>query len=131
MEESAALGVAAILGAMAVVQVALALGAPWGAHAWGGRVAGPGEPLPGPYRLASVVAIGLLLAAAWLVLARAGLFGVDLVDAPFVRRGTWAVAGYLGVNTLANLASTSPVERWGFGAATAAGTLLTVLVATS
>ena len=131
MEEIAAIGVATILGGVAMMQAALVFGAPWGAHVYGGRVAGPGEPLPTPFRAASLVAIGLLLGAGWLVLVDAGVIASELADSSFVQRGTWVVAGYLVVNTLANLASTSRIERWGQGAATAAAAVMTVLVAQS
>ncbi|MBY5163637.1 hypothetical protein [Salsipaludibacter albus] len=131
MEKIAAIGVTTILGGVAAMQLALVLGAPWGAHVYGGRVAGPGEALPAPYRVASVVAIGLLVGAGWLVLARAGVVAPDLAASALVLRGTWVVAVYLVLNTLANLASTSLVERWALGAATAAAAVMTVLVARS
>lgn len=131
METVAAVGAATILVVVAAMQLALALGAPWGAHAYGGRVAGPGDRLPGPYRVASLVAVGLLLGAAWIVLARAGVVGDGLEDATFVRWGTWVVAAFLALNTLGNLASTSAIERWVLGTATALGSVLAFVVALS
>lgn len=60
--------------------------------------------------------------------ARAGL-----VQPPVGSRSlgiaTWATGGYLSLNTLANLASDSPVERRVFAPATAVAAALTTLVA--
>jgi hypothetical protein len=131
MEIAAARTVMTILGLVALVQLALALGAPLGAHVYGGRVAGLGEALPPAYRVASLLTVGVLLAAGWLVLARAGVVGSPAADSTLVVWGTWAIAGFLALNTLANFASTSALERWGFGAATAVAAILTVLVARS
>ena len=126
--DAAAVGAATILAAVAVLQLSLVLGAPWGAHVYGGRAAAPGAPLPARYRLTSLVAIGLLLGAGWLVLTRAGVVAAG-VDPALARRGTWVVAGYLVLNTAANLASTSAVERRVQGSATAVAAVLTLVVA--
>lgn len=131
MERLAALGVSAVLTGVAALQVALALGIPWGHHAYGGRVVGPGQPLPSPYRLASAVAVLVLLAAAWVVLARAGILADGPLTPSALQGAAWAVAGVLALNTLANLASTSAVERWGLGSATAIAAVLAVVVARS
>ena len=131
MEALAARGVMTILALVAIVQLAAALGAPIGAHVYGGRAAGRGEALPTAYRLASLLTVGVLLAAGWLVLARAGVVGSPAADSTLAVWGTWVIAGFLALNTLGNLASTSAVERWGFGAATAVAAVLTVIVANS
>jgi hypothetical protein len=131
METLAARSVMAILAIVALVQLVLALGAPLGAHVYGGRAAGIGEPLPPGYRIASLLTVGVLLAAGWLVLARAGVVTSPAMGSPLAVRGTWVIAGLLALNTLGNLASTSAVERWGFGTATAAAAVLTFIVARS
>ncbi len=131
MKTLAASGVVTILGLVALVQLALALGAPFGAHVYGGRAAGVGEALPTGYRVASLATVAVLLAAGWLVLARAGVVGSPAADSTLALWGTWGIAAFLGLNTLATLASTSALERWGFGAATALAAVLTVLVARS
>lgn len=131
METLAAFGVATILGLVALVQLAVALGAPLGAHVYGGRVAGAAGTLPAAYRVASLVTVGVLVAAGWLVLARAGIVDTPATDSTLAVWGIWVVAAFLTLNTLANLASTSPWERWGFGAATAVAAVLSVIVARS
>ena len=131
MIDVAAVLAAGLLAVMAVVQAALALGAPWGAHVYGGRVATTDGRLPSAYRGMSAVAVVVLAFAAWLILARAGVVGDGPLPAAVVQWGVWIVAGYLALNTLGNVASTSPVERWGFGALTLVAGVLTVIVAAS
>jgi hypothetical protein len=100
-----------LLGVIVVFQVALALGAPLGYAAWGGR--NPGV-LPMPLRIASGVAAlviyPLIIVA---VLASAGLIGSDWlpIDGTILM---WGLAGFLALGALANFASRSPRERpWG------------------
>lgn len=107
----AAILAAVLLGAVAVFQAALAIGAPWGAAAWGG--ANPGV-LPRRLRIASgvaaVVIYPLLIA---LVLASAGVTDGSWlpVDPALVM---WVLAGLLAVGAIMNFASRSPIERiWG------------------
>jgi hypothetical protein len=107
-------GTARLAGAVAAVgfalvgsfQAALALGAPWGRAAWGGDH----RRLPGGLRIASAVAIVLWLAAALVVLARAG-YGWSPIPSGTARWGTWVLFGLLAVGTLMNLASRSRPER--------------------
>ncbi|MCA1734876.1 MAG: hypothetical protein LC739_01815 [Actinobacteria bacterium] len=63
----AAGGAAALIAVVALFQIMLALGVPWGAAAWGGRNAGV---LPTKLRIASAASALLLGGIAWLVLAR-------------------------------------------------------------
>ena len=100
-----------LLGVIVVFQAALALGAPWGAAAWGGQ--NPGV-LPTRLRIASaVVAVVVYPLVIVLVLASAGIISDEwlLVDASVIM---WVLAGLLAVGALANFASRSPRERiWG------------------
>lgn len=114
----AALVAVALLVVVAVFQLALALGAPWGAAAWGGQ--NPGV-LPTRLRVASgvagVVIYPLLIV---LVLSAAGWVSIgpldDLGSLPM-----WMLAVLLGLGALANFASRSPRERiWGPVAGTVA-----------
>ncbi len=119
----AAIGAGGVLLGFAGLQVALAAGAPLGEHVWGGtqdRVLSTGM------RTASGGAAVVLTAAATVVARRAGLVGRP---ARWLTPATWAIAGYLGLNTLGNLASTSAVERRVFGPATAVAAVLTAAVA--
>jgi hypothetical protein len=115
----AARGAAAFCAAFAGLQIALAAGAPLGEVVWGGSSA----VLPAPMRLASAGAAAYLALASAALLARAGDWGRQLPAAPF----RW-FAGFLtlqlALNTAANLAARSPVERYGMGAASALGALL-------
>ena len=100
-----------LLGVIVVFQAALALGAPWGAAAWGGR--SPGV-LPTRLRVASaVVAVLVYPLVIVLVLACAGIINDEWlpVDGSVIM---WVLAGLLAVGALANFASRSQRERiWG------------------
>jgi hypothetical protein len=96
-----------ILAFLAVFQVLLAIGLPLGRAAWGGfhRV------LPSKLRWASVAAVPVLLAAGWVVLARAG-FVHPGSSSQTVRILAWVFGGYFVFNTIVNALSKSPPERW-------------------
>ena len=119
----AALGVTAICASFAGLQVALAAGAPLGEHVWGGS-----QPrvLPDGMRVASVGAAVVLAGMATVVLRRSGLIGRS---ARWLTPATWAIAGYFALNTVGNLASSSNVERYAFGPATAGAAVLAAIVA--
>lgn len=102
----AAIGVVVLLGCLAVFQVALVGGVPWGRFAHGGQH--PGS-LPASLRAASVVTVLLYVVMALVVLDRAG--AVDVLPAAVSRTGAWVVVAVLALSTLANLASRSRPER--------------------
>lgn len=107
----AAIVAVALLVVIVVFQIALALGAPLGYAAWGGR--NPGV-LPMPLRIASGVAAVVIYPLVILaVLASAGL--IDAGWLPVDRTVLmWGLAGFLALGALANFASRSPMERlWG------------------
>lgn len=126
--EAAAIVVGILLLVVAAFQVALAFGAPWGDHAYGGRAETANGRLSTRYRMMSAAAIPILLLAAWIVLARAGLFAGA---GDWVNAAVWVVFGYLVLNTVANVASTSKVERYGLGFVSAIAALGTLIVALS
>lgn len=120
---AAAVGAAGICTSFAGLQLALAAGAPLGEHVWGGtqeRVLSP------RMRLASAGAVVVLGAMGSVIVRQAGLVGRP---ARWLAPATWAIAGCLALNTVGNVASSSPVERWVFGPATAAAAGLTATVA--
>lgn len=127
----AAVGAALLLGGVATFQVALAAGVPWGANVYGGRAATPVGVLPSGYRIASLTAAPTLSLAAWVLLARAGVVSPGRMPRAVIDTGPWAIGGYLAINTVANVASTSAVERWGLGAVTALTAALAWQVARS
>ncbi len=86
-------------------QLALALGAPWGAYAMGGRF--PGK-LPPAMRVAAVVQALLLCLLAAVVLARADL----LLGWPLVAGWPiWAVVAFSTVSLVLNTITPSAEER--------------------
>lgn len=128
--ESAAVGMAVLLAGVAVFQLALAVGAPWGNMAYGGRaVSAPRSPLPRPYRVMSAVAVLVLVFAVWLVLARAGVASGGSFSDGILRWGPWGIFGYLILNTLANLSSSNNLERWVMGSVSLAAAALCLIVA--
>jgi hypothetical protein len=90
-----------------VFQLALALGAPWGRAAWGGRIEGV---LPARLRIASgIVAILVYPLIALLVVGSA-----QVVDVNWLTTGEvvmWVVTAFFMLGALANLASRSKLER--------------------
>lgn len=119
----AAIGAGGILLGFAGLQVALAAGAPFGEHVWGGT---QDRVLPGGMRVVAAGSAVVLTVAASVVVRRAGVLGRP---APWLRPATWGIAGYLALNTVGNIASSSPVERFAFGSATAIASVLTASVA--
>jgi len=112
-------------GAIALFQVALALGAPLGRAAWGGGHAGT---LPTGLRIASAITIAIWALAMVLVLERAG-FSVVSLPAGVVRWGTWVLVGLLVAGAVMNLASPSAWERFLWGPVSLVLAVLTLAVA--
>jgi hypothetical protein len=110
--DAARLAVVAAGGFAVVVlfQLALALGAPLGAAAWGGEHSGQ---LPSNLRVASAFSAAFWSLAALAVLAR-GRIELSPIPFPASRWGTWALVGVLTVGTIANLASSINCERLGW-----------------
>lgn len=99
------------LAVVSVFQVALALGAPLGHAAWGGRHEGV---LPPNLRIASGVAGVVVYPLVGLfVLASAGLISADWMPGTG-KAGMWVLTGFLTLGAAANFASRSKAERyWG------------------
>ncbi|GAB4059252.1 hypothetical protein [Catellatospora paridis] len=96
---------------LALFQLALAAGAPWGRAAYGGFHTGT---LPAGLRVASAVACAVWTFGALLALRQTGL-GVTALPGGLAHWGVWVLAGLLALGTLMNLASSSPWERWFWG----------------
>jgi hypothetical protein len=103
----AALGFASL----AAFQAALAAGVSWGHAAWGGENAD----LSATQQGASAVAAVIYVAAAVIVLCRAGVIWPGRSDAAIVRWGTWFFAAAMAVGALPNLASQSRWETFVLG----------------
>lgn len=122
-----AIAAAAIFTGVAAFQIAMALGAPWGALASGGGHEGQLSPV---LRIGSGIAGGSLLWMALVVLARGGVtMPITPVPARRLKAFTWTIAGFMVFNTVANLASQSSSEQLLFAPITALLAVLTVLVA--
>lgn len=108
---------AAWLAGVAAFQIALALGAPWGAAAWGGAHLGV---LPGRLRAASTAG-----AVAWVGAAgvAAGVVGGDTARRRVLRGAT----GFAGLGVLLNAASPTRIERAIWVPLTSVGVALGVL----
>jgi hypothetical protein len=96
--------------ALAVFQVALALGAPFGEAAYGGTH----TDLPVALRITSAFA-AIVYGFATLVVLRCAGYRVPLIGGRVARVGTWVLAGLLPVGALMNFASSSEWERFGWG----------------
>ena len=125
---SVAVFAAILFSGMAAFQLSLALGAPLGAHVLGGGHAGI---LPNRLRAASAVAAAILVGCALVILARAGAIGWPTGATGVLAPVAWAIAAFLVLNTLGNLASKSRLERTGFAAMTATLAVLSACVALS
>ncbi|MDO8847682.1 MAG: hypothetical protein Q7W51_04770 [Coriobacteriia bacterium] len=106
-----AVSIAAVVFAVVTVgatgfQFALALGAPWGAYAMGGRY--PGR-FPAPMRIAAVVQALILVGLAGVVLARAGLMLETWASAASWL--IWVVVAFSAVSLVLNSITTSKGER--------------------
>ena len=109
---------------IAAFQAALAFGAPLGHAAWGGQ-----QPrLPTHFRIASAVAAVFWIAAALIVLGRAG-FEVSPFPDVVERWGTWVLVALLPVGALMNIASSRRWERYLWGPLALVLAVLTLVVA--
>ena len=95
-----------LLAGLALFQLALAAGAPWGSLAMGGRY--PGR-FPPPMRIAALVQIAIYVLMAIVVFVRAGLLLPDLFEPS--RIAVWAVVSLSAVAVVLNLITPSKWER--------------------
>lgn len=120
---AAAVGFAGV----AMFQIALAAGVPWGQAAWGGQHA----QLPATLRLASgAVAVFYGAIVPLVVLGRAGYGGRDGASTLF-RWGTWFLAALMVLGALLNFASQSRWENYLWGPYTVTLAILCIAVARS
>ncbi len=95
-----------------IFQVALALGAPAGAAAWGGSYPGV---LPTRLRVASGFVGAIFYPVIFFfILDAGGVVDTGLAEGSFTKGLLWILAGLFTLGALANFASKSKVERlWG------------------
>ncbi len=106
MIQTAAWIFAAMIAGLALFQVALAAGAPWGRFAWGGAH----EKLPAGFRIGSLVSLLVYGTCAAIILDRAGL--VEAVSDDVSRTGAFVVAGFMSLGVAMNAISRSKPERF-------------------
>jgi hypothetical protein len=95
-----------LLSCLAVFQISLIFGAPWGHYAWGGQH----EVLPTAYRIGSVGSIFIYALFTLVVLHKAKILHV-IKNKKFSNIGIWVVFGYSVLGVLMNAASRSSGER--------------------
>ena len=94
-----------LLGALAVLQVLLAAGAPWGRLAWGGQHV----VLPRRLRIGSATSVVLYVAIALVLLQRAD--AVSVLPHGLVGVLIWVLTGYFALGVVMNAVSRSRPER--------------------
>ena len=94
-----------VLAALAVLQILVASGRPYGAVVWGGahRI------LPRKLRIGSAISVLLYAGFAAILLSRAGLIGG--AETGFVRVAAWVLVGYFVLGIGMNTISRSRPER--------------------
>lgn len=103
---SAAIVFAVVTAGVIVFQLALAVGAPWGAYAMGGKF--PGR-YPPAMRVAALVQAALLTLVAVIVLSEAGLLLPSVSQAlPWL---IWIAVAFSGVSVVLNAITPSSGER--------------------
>jgi len=99
---------------LAVFQLLLAAGAPFGEAAWGGTTEGQ---LSTGLRVGSAMSLVVYAVAAALILRRTG-FPIRWVSLAVARIGSWVLVALLTLGALANFLSQSPWERFLLGPVT-------------
>ena len=92
---------------VALFQIALALGAPWGEYAYGGQRAGK---LPVGFRVNSVVSAAFMVAISGHYLAQLGVFQ-PLLDQAGNSVVNWVLVVFMGLSAIANNITRSKKER--------------------
>ncbi|WP_293781469.1 hypothetical protein [uncultured Aeromicrobium sp.] len=114
-----------VLGALLVVQICVAAGAPWGRLVWGGQH----RVLPNGLRVGSALSVPLYAGFAGVLLSRAGLLpGGNSLPIPIL---TWVLCAYFAVGIAMNGISRSRAERFTMTPACAVLAAATLVVALS
>lgn len=112
-----------ILALLAVFQIALAAGAPWGHFAWGGQQ----RVLPRKLRIGSVIAVVIYAVTAFIAWERVGVS--TLLPAPFVQVAMWVLFAYFALGIVMNAISRSKPERYTMTPVVAVLAVLSLLIA--
>ena len=106
MTTGAAIVFAVVAGGAVAFQVGLALGAPWGAYAMGGRFSGP---FPPRMRVAALGQALIIAALALVELSAAGLVAAAIVHA--LPSLVWVPVGFSALSLVLNAITPSSGER--------------------
>lgn len=109
----------ALLAVGAACRIGLAVGAPCGATAYGGRAVCADGTLPRPYPVGSAIAAVVRLAAIRIVLAAASVLPRGPASSSVLTVALRCPAAFFALNTLGNAFGRHPVERRGAGTVTA------------
>ncbi len=120
-----ALALTVLLAALAIFQLALALGAPIGRFAWGGQH----RVLPARLRIGSVVAILIYALIALIAWDRTG--AIDVFPELFSIVAMWVVFAYFALGIFLNAISRSKPERYVMVPVTIVLTVLSFFLAIS
>lgn len=120
-----------LIAAVALFQLALAAGAPYGDAVFGGKAPTDAGVLTPAFRVLALVQASVLVLLAAILLARAGVVAPAIVSVGTLGWLTWVVFGFLVLNTAANLTAPHPLERWGMGSTTLVLAGLTLVIALS
>lgn len=118
-----ALALTGLLTVLALFQLALICGAPWGAFAWGGQH----QVLPARLRIGSAVSIliyGLITAIAWDCVGAIDVFGGSFSDVAM-----WVIFAYFVLGIVMNAISRSKPERYTMVPMCVALAVLSLLIA--
>jgi len=126
--ETAAIAAAVLFGVVALFQVALALGVPWGGFAFGGRAVRDDGTLPAAYRGASAGTAVALVVFAVVILTRAGVVGTS-GDSTWAIVASWLIVAFMAINTPMNLMGKHWIEKYVFGGITLLLVVLCAIVA--
>lgn len=118
-----ALALTVVLFVLAVFQLALALGAPFGRFAWGGQH----RVLPRRLRIGSLISIVIYAVIAVVALDRVG--AIDVLPDTFAVIAMWVVFAYFAVGIFLNAVSRSKPERYVMVPVTIVLTVLSFFIA--
>lgn len=116
--QTAAVAAAVLIAGVAVFQLALAMGAPYGEAVFGGNAPTQSGVLTAPFRALAVVQAIVLVLLGWVLLARAQAVAIPLLGARPLVWITWIVVAFLILNSVANFTAPHPIERWVMGSVT-------------
>jgi hypothetical protein len=129
LPQLAAILAGVLIAGVALFQVALAAGAPYGEAVFGGKAPTDAGVLNPTFRALALVQALVLVLLAGILLARAGVITTTIVSVGTLGWLTWVVVGFLVLNTAANLTAPHPIERWGMGSTTLVLSGLTLVIA--